>query len=75
MLNYLKFSHKEISMMLEKNKIAVEKKMITGKKVSYTIDSDVVDEFNKLAKNRGYNKQKTVENLLKVFIKSETTKV
>jgi len=60
-------------MTLREEKIAVKKKLVTGKKVSYTINTDVLDEFNRIAKIKGYNKQRTIENLMKMFIESETT--
>lgn len=60
-------------MTLKDENIAVKKKLVTGKKVSYTIDTDILNEFNKIAKAKGYNKQRTIENLMKIFIESETT--
>jgi len=41
------------------------------KKVSFNIDVEIVESFNKLAKVKKYNKSQTVGNLLKSFIESE----
>lgn len=41
------------------------------KKMSISIEVDVLEEFNKLAKLNKYNKSQTVSNLIKAFIKNE----
>ncbi|MFK7780217.1 MAG: hypothetical protein QM490_03630 [Candidatus Gracilibacteria bacterium] len=41
------------------------------KKVSFNIDIEIVEAFNKLAKIKKYNKSQTVGNLLKSFIEQE----
>ncbi len=50
--------------------VAVTKLQKT-KKVSYSLETDVVEQFNKIAKNKNYNKSQTVNNLIKLFIKKE----
>ncbi len=47
----------------------------TTKKVSYSLDIKVVEDFDKLAKARGYNKSRTINNLIKSFLKSENSLV
>jgi hypothetical protein len=46
-----------------------------SKKANYTLDADVLDKFNKLAKQKKYNKSKTVNNLIKIFIEKEMSLV
>lgn len=41
------------------------------KKISVSLDADVLDEFNKLAKTNRYNKSQTINNLIKVFVENE----
>lgn len=40
-------------------------------KISISIDSDLIEEFNKIAKLNKYNKSKTISNLIKLFVESE----
>lgn len=39
------------------------------KTVSYKIDKDIVEEFNKTAKEKAINKSQWIENKMKEFIK------
>ena len=41
------------------------------KKISISIDIDVLEEFNKLAKANRYNKSQTITNLIKAFVERE----
>ena len=41
------------------------------KKVSYSLESDIVETFNKVARAKNYNKSQIVENLLKSFLERE----
>jgi len=41
------------------------------RRVSYSIDETVLDEFGKIANERGYNRSKIIENFLKKFIEAE----
>ena len=41
------------------------------KRVSYSINEEVVNEFNKISEHKKYNKSKIVENFLREFIKME----
>jgi metal-responsive CopG/Arc/MetJ family transcriptional regulator len=41
------------------------------KKMSISIEVDVLEEFNKLSKLNKYNKSQTVSNLIKAFIENE----
>jgi len=41
------------------------------KKANYTLDAEVLNEFNKLAKTKRYNKSKTINNLIKLFLEKE----
>jgi len=41
------------------------------KKMSFTIDVELFDEFNKIAKAKKYNKSQTISNLIRVFIENE----
>jgi len=51
--------------------LAEKKKKTTTKKVSYSLDINVSNEFNKVAKAKGYNKSRTVNNLIKNFLENE----
>ena len=55
-----------------KKSLAVKKKNNT-KKVSYSLDIDVLEKFNKIAETKGYNKSKTVNNLIRAFIEQENS--
>ena len=41
------------------------------RKISVSIDVDVLDDFNKIAKANKYNKSQTITNLIKVFVKNQ----
>ena len=41
------------------------------KKMSITIDVDLLDEFNRIAKINKYNKSQTISNLIRVFVTNE----
>ena len=41
------------------------------KKISISIDIDILEEFNKIAKANKYNKSQTVSNLIKAFVENE----
>jgi metal-responsive CopG/Arc/MetJ family transcriptional regulator len=41
------------------------------KKMSISIEVDVLEEFNKLSKLNKYNKSQTISNLIKAFIENE----
>ena len=41
------------------------------KKISISIDIDILEEFNELAKKMKYNKSQTITNLIKVFVQNE----
>lgn len=43
------------------------------KKMSISIEVDVLEEFNRLSKLNKYNKSQTVSNLIKAFIKNENS--
>jgi len=45
------------------------------KRVSYSVNSDVINEFNKIAKNKKYNKSKIIENFLRKFVEQEISLV
>ena len=49
---------------LEKIIVVKEKK----KKATFSFDTEVLDEFNKLAKSEKYNKSNILNNLLKNFL-------
>ena len=51
------------------NKVGVTK--YNKKKMSITIDIDLLNEFNKIAKQKKYNKSQTISNLIKVFLENE----
>jgi len=63
-------SKREIKM--SENNIAVQKTKKT-KKVSYSIQTEVLDEFNKIAKAKDYNKSQTINNLIKMFNEKENS--
>ena len=44
------------------------------KKVTYTLDSDILSQFNQIAKTKKYNKSQTINNLIKLFINTEDQK-
>lgn len=58
--------------MSENKNLAVSKRKNT-KKVSYSIENDVLDAFNKISDSKSYNKSQTVNNLLKMFIEQENS--
>ena len=41
------------------------------KRVSYSIDSKVLEDFGKISKAKNYNKSKIIENFLKKFVEAE----
>jgi len=41
------------------------------KKIAISIDTDLLDEFNKISKREKYNKSQTISNLIKMFVESE----
>ena len=45
------------------------------KRVSYSVNSEVIDNFNKIAKNKKYNKSKIIENFLRKFVEQEMSLV
>jgi len=45
------------------------------RRVSYSVNSDVIDNFNKIAKNKKYNKSKIIENFLRKFVEQEMSLV
>jgi len=49
--------------------VGVTKKL--KQKISISIDSEIWDEFNKIAKAKKYNKSRTITNLINVFIENE----
>ena len=57
------------------NELAEKKKKTTTKKTSYSLDIEIVEAFDKLAKSKGYNKSRTVNNLIKNFLESESSLV
>ncbi len=46
-----------------------------AKRASYSINEDVLKDFNNIADSKKYNKSKIIENFLKKFIESETSLV
>lgn len=46
-------------------------KKIKKKKVSYSIRENLIEEFNHIASEKGYNKSSVVEEMLKIFIEKE----
>ena len=62
--------------MTEKDfsKLGVKREPKT-KKVAYSIDIEVLEQFNNLAKAKNYNKSQTINNLIKVFIEKESSLV
>jgi len=40
-------------------------------KMSITIDRDIFEKFNEIAKANKYNKSQTISNLIKMFIESK----
>jgi len=57
------------------NGLAEKKRKTTTRKASYSLDKEVVDAFDKLAKSKGYNKSRTVNNLIKNFLENEASLV
>lgn len=51
----------------------IKKIKTKSKRASFTFDENVLEEFNKISAEKGYNKSKILENFLKKFIESETT--
>jgi metal-responsive CopG/Arc/MetJ family transcriptional regulator len=53
----------------------IKKQIITGilkkAKASYSLDSNVLSEFDTICTSKGYKKSQVVENLLKMFIEQE----
>ena len=49
----------------------IKKTKPKSKRVSFTINENILSEFNELAQKNDYNKSKIVENFLKKFIESE----
>ena len=41
------------------------------KRATYTINVDILDRFNKIAKAKNFNKSKIVENFLRKIIEAE----
>ncbi|NOQ32523.1 MAG: CopG family transcriptional regulator [Helicobacteraceae bacterium] len=46
-------------------------KKVNKKKVSYSLDAEIVETFTKIAKEKKYNKSQIIENLLKSFLQRE----
>lgn len=44
---------------------------IKSKKATFTIKSDILDDFRKIAKAKKYNQSKIIENLVKKFVEVE----
>ncbi len=53
----------------------IKKQIITGilkkAKASYSLDSNVLNEFDTICTSKGLKKSQVVENLLKMFIEQE----
>lgn len=45
------------------------------KRVSYSVNSDIINDFNKIAKSKKYNKSKIIENFLRKFVEQEMSLV
>ena len=53
------------------NDLKVGATKLLKKKISISIDVDVLDEFNKIASLNKYNKSKTITNLIRIFVENE----
>ncbi len=49
----------------------MEQSKNTKTKVSYSIDTDILNKFNELAKEKGFNKSQVINILMKRFIEEQ----
>lgn len=48
---------------------------VKSKRAGFSISKDILDEFNKIAKSKNYNKSKLVENFMRKFVEMEKSLV
>jgi len=49
----------------------IKKPRITKVRTSFNVDYEVLNEFNKIAKSKNYNKSQIINNFLKKFLGQE----
>lgn len=68
---YLRILILKLQYKKQKRTKTMEQSKNTKTKVSYSIDTDILNKFNELAKEKGFNKSQVINILMKRFIEEQ----